>query len=205
MLTRRRSAFIAAAALLAFSFSEIYVHGALPAPKFPAGKPQRLLARVLIKGKLPIKVNGNDVKSGGTIVTGSAIEVPDQVSAMIDFGDAGTLELMPNSKIELDYDENGNVRVKLIRGCAVVRRKTNALSGETEIYTDKVSEKTSKDRRQMGFCALPNGELTPFGAAGAAATSRGVTVAVLLGAIGAGGVLAVLAGTRGSNPSPSSP
>ncbi len=199
MITRPRFTFVF---LGAFVVSAIYAHGALPAPA-PPGTPQRPLARIVSKGNLPIKVNGNDVANGGTIVTGSAVEVPDQVSAMIDFGNGNTLDLVPDTKIELDYDENGNVRAKLVRGCAVVKRKTNVLSGETEIYTDKASEKTNKKRRQMGFCALPNGELTSFGPAGAAATSGGVS-GVDAGIV-AGDIIAIIIATRGTNPSPTTP
>ncbi len=91
--------------------------------------------------------------TGGAILTGATIETPDQVSAMIDLGDAGVLEIKPNSKIQLDFDANGNVRVKLIRGCAVTRKKTNVLPGEMEIYTEQgASEKTNKKRRHMAFC-----------------------------------------------------
>ena len=60
----------------------------------------------------------------------------------IDLGDAGIVELEPNSKIQLDFDENGNVRVKVIRGCAATKKKANVCraekncSGEMELYTD---------------------------------------------------------------------
>src|SRR5436305_9058582 len=112
----------------------LYVH---------AGSPQRVItARLTTKNNQPITVNGNSTGTGSTILTGATIETPDQVSATIDLGDAGTVELQPNSKIQLDYDINGNVRVKAIRGCAVVRKKTNLLPGEIEIYTDSASEKT---------------------------------------------------------------
>ena len=118
MVTTRRYTLIVLSMIL---FSAICVLGALPNPTPAPGNPQRQPARITIKGGQPIKVNGNDVTNGGTIVTGSTIEVPDQVSVVIEIGNE-TLELSPNTKIQLDYDENGNVRAKLYNGCAAARK-----------------------------------------------------------------------------------
>ena len=97
------------------------------------------------------------------------------------------MELQPNSKIQLDYDVNGNVRVKVIRGCAVTRKKTNVLPGEMEIYTDSASEKTNKKRRHMGFCLLPNGQLSSIGGGLSTAATAGIIVGIGGGiAIGVG-------------------
>ena len=137
--------------------------------------------------------------NGGTIVTGSTIEVPDQVSGVIEVGNA-TVELTPNTKIQLDYDENGNVRVKLYQGCAATKKKNNVLEAEIEIYTDQTSEKTNKKRRSMAFCFV-NGQLV--GAAGAAAAG-GINGLVPAGII-AGDIIAVIVATRGGNPSQTTP
>jgi hypothetical protein len=141
-------------------------------------------------------------------LTGATIETPDQVSAVIDLGDAGVVELQPNSKIELDFDSNGNVRVKQVKGCAVVRRKANVLPDATsEIYTDQASEKTNKKRRQMGFCMLPNGGLAPSVAVAPATAAGGGLSGVAIGAIivGAGTAVALPLILRGNNPSPATP
>jgi hypothetical protein len=202
MDTRRKKALKALTVFLAFSFAQVYVQAGLPNPAPVPGAPQRAItARLITKNNLPITVNGNNVGTGGTILTGAIIETPDQVGATIDLGDAGVVELQPNSKIQLDFDENGNVRVKVIRGCAVTRKKTNVLPGEMEIYTDKASEKTDKKRRHMGFCILPNGELSALSAATSAGLSAGEIGAIVGGGI-AGGVILAVALTRGGNPSP---
>lgn len=188
-------------ALAAFLLSAVYVHGALPGgSNAPANPPQHPVARITVKGGQPIKVNGNDVTNGGSAVTGSTIEVPDQVSAVIDLGDAGIIELMPGTKIQLDYDENGNVRTKLIAGCAASRKKSNVVQGEMEIYTDQSSEKTDKKRRSMAFCFV-NGQLV--GSAGAAAASG--TTTGIVGGIIAGDIVGLIIATRGTNPSPTTP
>lgn len=197
MDTRKKKALRALSVLLAFSFAQVYVQAGLPGASPGAPRPQQAItAKLLTKNNQPITVNGNSMGTGGTILTGATIETPDQVGATIDLGDAGVIELQPGSKIELSWDENGNVKVKVIKGCAVAKKKTNVLPGEIEMFTDTASEKTDKNRRNMGFCILPNGSLSPLSSSALSGTEIGLIVA--------GGILGgTLAGTlRGGNPSP---
>jgi len=168
--------------------------------------PQQLLARLITQNNQPITVNGASTNSGSTILTGATVETPDQVGATIDLGAGGVVEVGPNSVIKLDFDENGNVRVKVIRGCAMTKKKTNVLPGEMEVYTDTDSIKTDKNRKQAGGCILPTGQIGPMSAAGGAGggMSTATLTALLIAGGGAGIVIAVLA-TRGGNPSPSTP
>lgn len=172
-----------------------------------APAPQRLNAILTTRGNKPITVNGASAITGATILTGATIETPDNVSAVIDLGGAGVIELQANSKIQLDFDDNGNVRVKQIKGCAVVRRKANVLPDATsEIYTDQASEKTDKNRKQLGFCLLPNGSLGALGA-GAGAAGGGLSGAAIAGIVvgGVGGAIGIGLALRGNNPSSSTP
>ncbi|MFN2578342.1 MAG: hypothetical protein ABR607_11695 [Pyrinomonadaceae bacterium] len=197
---RQRKAIKAAAIFLAFCSAQIYVHGALPDSPANATVPQRqITARLTTKNNQPITVNGNPVGTGATLLTGATVETPDQVSATIDLGDAGVVELQPNSQIKLDFDENGNVRVKVIRGCAVTRKKTNVLPGEMELYTDQASEKTDKKRRHVAGCILPNGQLGSLSGGISGGTLGGIAIAG-----GAGGIIAG-ALTRGGTMSVSTP
>lgn len=200
MTSRYKKALTAITLLLAFSFSQVYVLAGLPNPANPGGVPQQFIARLTTTGNQPISVNGNSAGSGATILTGATIETPDQVSAKIDLGEAGVIELKPGSKIQLDFDANGNVRVKALKGCVVVKRKSNVLPNATsEIYTDQASEKTSPQRKGMGFCLLPNGAL---GALGAGAAGGGLSGAAIGGivAAGAGGAVAAYFGIRKVSP-----
>jgi hypothetical protein len=176
-----------------------------PLPGDPV--PQQLIARLVTQNNQPITVNGAATGSGSTIVTGATIETPDQVSATIDLGAGGVVEVGPNSVIKLDFDQNGNVRVKVVRGCAVTKKKQNVLPGEMEVYTDTDSIKTNKDRKQAGGCILPTGQLSPTTGIGAAAGTGAIsgTLAAVLIAGGGIGALIIVLGTRGGNPSPSSP
>lgn len=198
MDTRRKKALKALAVFLAFSFAQIYVQAGLPNPGPVPAPPQRAItARLATKNNQPITVNGASAGTGATILTGATIETPDQVGATLDLGDAGVIELQPNTKVQLDFDENGNVRVKVIRGCAVTKKKTNVLpDGVMEIYTDTASEKTNKNRKHMGFCFLPSGGL---GAMSAGLT--GLEVGAIVGGAAAG-VIGGVALSRGGIVSP---
>src|SRR4030095_2585875 len=206
MKPRQKKALKALALFLSFAFTQVYVSAALPGPA-PGGVPQQTLtARLTTRNNQPITVNGNAAGTGATILTGATIETPDQVGATIDLGDAGIVELEPNSKIQLDFDENGNVRVKVIRGCAATKKKANVLGGkelpgEMELYTDAESLKTDKKRRNVGGCLLPNGQLGSLGSTG------GLSGAALTG-IGVGAAGATIIGvtlSRGGTSSTSTP
>src|SRR6267154_6900775 len=155
MDTRKGKILKSLTVVLAFSFAQVYVQAGLPTPAPGAPAPQQVItARLTTKNNQPITVNGNSLGTGGTILTGATIETPDQVGASIDLGDAGVVELQPNAKIQLDFDENGNIRVKVLRGCIMTRKKNSVLPGELEIYTDQVSYKTDKKRKNLGGCFL---------------------------------------------------
>ncbi len=201
MNLRRMKALKALAVFLAFSFTQVYVQASLPNTKTAGGEPQRVIKAVLTtKNNLPITVNGNAVGTGGTILTGATIETPDQVSAVIDLGDAGVVEVLPGSKVQLDFDENGNVRVKVIQGCAVTNKKTNVLPGEMELYTDTASEKTDKSHNHVGGCILPNGQLGSLPGGG---IGGGTLAGIIIGGTTGGIVIGVL--TRGGTTSGSTP
>ena len=200
MTNRHKKALKAVGVLIAFAFTQVYVLAGLPAPA-PAAPQRAITAKLSTRNNAPITVNGNAAGTGATILTGATIETPDQVSAVIDLGDAGVIELQPGSKIQLDYDVNGNVRVKQLKGCVVVRRKANVLTGATtEIYTDQASEKTDKNRRGMGFCLLPNGSLQPLSTAAGGGLS-GAAIGGIAAAAG-GGIIAAVLLTRGHVVSP---
>jgi len=197
MATRKRKAMMALAAFLAFALSQVYVQAGLPnTPTTPM--PQRTITATLhTKNNQPVKINGNDAGTGTTILTGTTIETPDQVSATIDLGAAGTVEVGPNSKIELSFDAQGNVHVKLLRGCASTKKKANGV-GEADVFTDTVSDATNPGKRQAGGCLLPNGQLGPLPSTGLTGAQEGG-----IGASIAGGVILAIILARGGDSSPS--
>lgn len=200
MDTRKKKALKALAVFLAFSFAQVYVQAGLPGPATPASPPQKIIARLTTTANQAILVNGASVGTGGSILTGATIETPDLIGATIDLGNAGVIELQPGSKIQLDWDENGNVRVKVIQGCAVAKKKTNVLPGEIEMYTYTTCETTDKNQPNLGFCVTPNGGLSSFSPPGGGLS--GGEIGAIVGGI-TGPTILVVVLTRGGNPSPS--
>ena len=67
----------------------------------------------------PISVNGLSANTGASIVTGATIETGADQSATVNLGSLGTLDIAPNTKLVLTYDDQGNVKALIIYGCAV--------------------------------------------------------------------------------------
>jgi hypothetical protein len=199
MPIRRRKVLTALAVFLAFALSQVYVQAGLPNAATNAVEPQRVITATLrTKDNKPVKINGNDAGTGATLLTGTTLETPDQVSAIIDLGDAGTVEVGPNSKIELSFDADGNVHVKVLQGCAMAKKKADGI-GEADVFTDQVSDKTDKEKHNAGGCLLPNGQFGSFSSGGLTGLEE-----VAIGGGIAGGIGTVVVLTRGGNPSPSS-
>jgi hypothetical protein len=210
MTKQRRIGSRATAVFLAFALVQICIQlsfAAPASPSAPAVVPQQFIARLTTTGNQPITVNGASAASGASLLTGATIETPAAVSATIDLGALGTVELQPGSSIQLDFDDNGNVRVKVLRGCVVIKKSG---PGEAEAYTaEGASEKTNSNRKGMGFCFLGGG-LSPFGQAAAAAAGGGAGAGIgteaLIAILAGGGALVaglVWAFHGGGNPSPS--
>jgi hypothetical protein len=203
MSLRQRKGFKAIAVFLAFAFAQVYVQTSLAGPgagRVSVPVPQQFVARLTIRGGPSATVNGASAVSGATVLTGATIETPDQVSATLDLGPLGTIDLDPNSAVQLDFTDDGNVRVKVLRGCVKVKKKG---AGEAEVYTaEGASEKTNSNRKGMGFCYL-DGKLNPISAGGGGGgagggLSTGAKIAIFAGL--GGGAAAIIIGTRGDNP-----
>lgn len=221
MNLRQQKAFKALAVFLAFSFAQVYVQTSFADPT-PTGTlvplPQQFVARLATRGNQPITVNGASASGGATILTGALIETPDQVGATINLGSLGTLDIAPNTKLTLEFDQNGNVKVKLVVGCVILKTKKGT-NGEVEVPTGSAG-KTDKKGGALDVC-FPVGASAPsVGTGAAAAAGAGAGAAVATGAaaggifgVGVPATIAILGGagaittiaivaTHGSNPSP---
>ncbi|MEK6334902.1 MAG: hypothetical protein AABM67_08135 [Acidobacteriota bacterium] len=191
MAIRKRKAMMALAAFFAFGLSQVYVHAGLPGS--PPDPQRTITATLKTKNNQTVTINGNPGGTGTTLLTGSTIQTPDQVSATIDLGPAGTVEVGPNSQIELSFDAQGNIHVKLVRGCAMTKKKAEGF-GEADVATDTVTDATNPKKKQAGGCLLPNGSLGSFSTGGLSA-AQGAAI----GAGIAGGVAGTVLVERGGN------
>ncbi|HEV7858412.1 MAG TPA: FecR domain-containing protein [Pyrinomonadaceae bacterium] len=235
MTLKQRKGFKALALILAFSVMQIGVQASLAGPNGSAGNaaaapaPQAITARLTTRGNQAILVNGNSVSTGASILTGATIETGDQVGATINLGPLGSLDLAPNTKIQLDYDDKGNVRVKLIQGCAILRTKKNA-NGQIDTDQGTAGKNDKATGGALDVC-FPQGSSQPVvnqgaaanagagaggGSAAAAPTAAGTAAGGLFG-LGTAADIAIIGGAaaaaigipialhRGGNSSPSTP
>jgi hypothetical protein len=163
----------------------------------------------------PIIVNGNSVRPGTTILSGSNIQTPAGVGATIEFGSA-TVCIAPNSSLVLEFTAS-TATVTLKTGCAILTPHGNATG---TITTPDGTSTESKNGQSSDVCFAPNatapvvnqGAAVNAGACAGAGTfvpsSSGVNrtlVAVLIAGAGFGTLAAILLAGGGSNPSPSTP
>jgi len=215
MTIRQRKSIKAIAVFVAFAVAQISIQLSFASATSPANAvvvQQQLVVRVSTSGNRPILVNGNSTASGGSLATGATIETPDGVSATIDLGPLGTVDLAPNTKVVLDFDcppaapgaaaPPCKVKVKALSGCVVVKTKKGT---DGQIDTDqqeKVQEK--KGGGALNFC-FPGAAAAATAAAG---TGGGIGTGTLVAVVVAGGLLAgglITGFSGGSNPSPGAP
>ena len=210
------------AGFLMFAFAQISVQigFAEPSSSTTSPVPQQFIARLTTTGNQPITVNGNAAATGASLVTGAMIETGADQSATIDIADF-TLDIAPNTRLRLDYDDQGRVKVFLISGCAIIRSRGRT---QAEVQTaDNVTQGQTERRRggAIDLCFI-NGQATinqnaaANAGAGAKATAAastggglgtGAIAAIALVAVGATivTVVAVTGDDEVTNPSPSSP
>ena len=214
----------ALAAFVMFAVVQVSVQlsFAEPGPNAVPPVPQQYIARLRTSGNRPITVNNNAAATGASLVTGAMIETGADQSATIDIGDF-TLDIAPNTRLRLDYDDQGRIKVFLISGCAIARSKGKT---EAEIQTaDNVTQgQTAKKRGGAIDVCFLNGQATvnqnaaanagagagagtAAAAGGGGGLSTGVIAALVLA--GVGGTIVTIVAVSGDdeqvNPSPSSP
>src|SRR5678816_3728183 len=137
MNPKRRNGSKVIAVLLLVAITQISLQVSFAEPNTttnPTALPQQFVARLTTRGNQPITVNGVGANTGASILTGATIETGADQSATVNLGPLGQLDIAPNTKLVLTYDEHGNVKVVLVYGCAVLTAKKKTTG---EIATDQ--------------------------------------------------------------------
>jgi hypothetical protein len=205
MNLKRRNGPRAIAALLLFSIAQIglQVGFAEPNNTTTAGAvPQQVIARLTTRNNLPITVNGLSANTGATILTGATIETGADTSATVNLGPLGTLDIDPNTKLVLTYDDDGNVKALIIFGCAVLtaKEKTKGEVATEQGKSEKNDPAASGVLRMCGPGAAPVNQPSG-GAGGLFGLGKAATIAI----IAAGGAAASTPLFFQDNPSGSAP
>jgi len=130
MNQKRRSGSRVIAALLLVAILQIGLQVGLAEPNdmtIPVMVPQQIVARLTTRNNQPVTVNGLSANTGASILTGATIETGADQSATVNLGPLGMLDIAPNTKLVLTYDDQGNVKALLVYGCAILtaKKKTN--------------------------------------------------------------------------------
>lgn len=168
-----------------------------------------------------ITVNGASAVTGATIPSGATIETPSGVGATIRLGRLGSLCIAPNTKLSLEFDQQGNlIKVNVIEGCIILRTLKN-IGGVVNGPQGVLGQTNASTGGSVDLCSRPGaapsinqGSAVDAGA-GASATDcnaagagpvppTGIPPAVAAAFIG-GGAAGLYFLFRGSNPSASAP
>lgn len=190
----------ATALFLALATSQIYLTVSLAGPGGNASaSAQQSTAILTTGGNRPVTVNGANAISGATIMTGAAVETPDQVGATINLPDHFSLEIAPKAKLTVDFDGSG-IKVNLIQGCVVLHTKKGT-TGEIDTSKGVAGRADGSKDARLDVCD------PSIAAAPAVAASGGLSQAggVAIGAVAMGAAVVIPILTGGRNPSPGAP
>ena len=177
----------AIAALLLFSVIQIGLQVGLAGPNETSNAtpiPPQLVGRLTTRNNQPITVNGLSANTGASIVSGATLETGADQSATVSLGPLGSLDIAPNTKVALTFDEQANVKAMVTFGCVILR----AAKGTTgEIATQQGSAgKTDPAVGGVLEMCFPQGAAAPVVGPGVA-VGAGAGAGAPAGAAAAGG------------------
>src|SRR6202008_2434556 len=162
MNQKRRNGSRVIAVLILFAVAQIGLQVGLAEPNAttnPTALPQQFVARVTTRNNQPITVNGISANTGASILTGATIETGADQSATVNLGPLGQLDIAPNTKLVLTYDEQGNVKVVIVYGCAILTAKKKT---KGEIATEQgTAGKTDPAAGGVLNVCFPQGAAAP--------------------------------------------
>jgi hypothetical protein len=139
MNLKRRNGSRAIAALLLFFIAQMGLQVGLAEPTVPTTATPIILqtvGRLTTSNNQPIQVNGLSAATGASIVSGATLETGADQSATVNLGALGSVEISPNTRVVLTFDDQGNVKALVAFGCVKVIANTNATG---EIATEQGS------------------------------------------------------------------
>src|SRR5215218_442399 len=182
MNQKRRNGSRVIAVLLLFAIAQIGLQVGFAEPNTttnPVVVPQQIVARLTTRNNQPITVNGLSANTGASILTGATIETGADQSATVNLGSLGSLDIAPNTKLVLTYDDQGNVKAVIVYGCAILTAKKKTTG---EVATEQGSAgKTDPAAGGVLEVCFPQGAAAPTvgsGVASGAGAGTGVPASV---------------------------
>lgn len=203
MTTTRSKVKATIVVLLVYSILQISVQLAFAQPTPAITKaviPLQIVGRLTTKDNKPITVNGLSASTGAAIASGATIETKADESATIQLGPLGRLEIAPNTKVVLTFDDTGAVKALVMNGCVTLvgNRGTKG-----EVATESATVGTTDPATGGTVANCPDapapGPPPSDGGGGLFGIGRAATIAVFT----AGGLAALTPLFFQDNPSPS--
>ena len=138
MKLKRRKASIAVAALLLFSILQVSLQVGFANTSLTRTETLvvlQIVGRLVTRNNQSITVNGQSANTGASILSGTTIETGADQSATVNIGLLGTVDISPNTKVVLTF-EQGNLKAMVIYGCVIVTARQNTTG---EIATEQAS------------------------------------------------------------------
>ena len=141
------------------------------------------VARLTTRNNQPIQVNGLSATTGASILTGATIETAADQSATVNLGPIGIVDIAPNTKLVLTFDDQGNFKALVMFGCVKVTARTNAI-GEIATEQGSLGKTDPATGGVLEMCSQPGA--APIVGPGVAANA-GAGAGAPAGAAAAGG------------------
>ncbi len=203
MNTRYKRLTVCTTLLLMFSIAQVYVGvsfaGSVTQTRRSAVTQD--VGTLVTSGNQPILVNGNNALTDATILSGTSIEGPQGVSATINLGRLGRLEIAQATSLRLEFSV-GKIRVSLLKGCVILLTRRNTTGtvetprgvAITDPTKDDVIDVCQDDRAatpvfNQGAAADAGAGAGSGGAAGTSAGTASAGTASVGGLSQTGGVL----------------
>lgn len=158
--------------------------------------PQQAGAILTTSNNQPILVNGASAIGGATVMTGAAMETPDQVRASLSLPRHFTLDMSTNTSVTVEFGPD-SIKVNLIRGCVVLHVKKGT-SGEISTSQGVIARADGTKDARLDVCD-PRIAAAPIPAAAAGGISGGVA-SVLAGGVLAAELIPMIFGGRNISP-----
>lgn len=162
MNLKRRKASRIIAALLLLSIAQIGLQIGLAEPNSAntvTPVPQQFIARLRTRDNRPIQVNGLGAATGASILSGATIETAADQSATVNLGPLGSLDIAPDTKLVLTFDDQRNVKVVLVFGCAILTANRGT-TGELATEQSSISKTEPASGGVIETC-FPQGAAAP--------------------------------------------
>jgi len=162
-------------------------------------------AILTIRDNRPVTVNGTFATSGATILSGTAVDTPEGVTAVVNLGSLSAVDIAPGTTLTVAFAQKDTLNVVLVKGCARLHVQ-KGIMGEIRTPQGAAEKTDSNSGGAVSLCVPQNanrGAVDKAESEGLFGLGKDAALAIIGGRIGETQGVALIG--RGSNPGPSAP